>query len=287
MRRDDGVWTEEAILREVERWIWSPEGAVRIEEGRRLLVHMPRHWGRSNVWRFAVADEVRTRDLIEETIAEVRAAGSAKLVWHTSGATEPGNIGELLAEQGFKVTEELEVLAFELGDGAEPRLPRLGTPGDVTAELVRDVEGIEEASYIKARVFSSEAYEEEIDEFARGLKRLRRRGWSRRSRAAREEFALSFLAFVELNGGGKRRAVASAGLGMAGEVGRMFGAGTLVEFRGRGAYRALVLERCRVAHALGATLVLAKARVGTSGPLLRRAGFRLAGTGRQHELQLR
>lgn len=52
---------------------------------------------------------------------------------------------------------------------------------------------------------------------------------------------------------------------------RLWGATTREEFRGRGAYGALVLERCKVGRELGATLALTKANVATSGPMLERA----------------
>ncbi len=58
-----------------------------------------------------------------------------------------------------------------------------------------------------------------------------------------------------------------------GLVARLWGAGTLPRFRGRGAYRALLAERMRVARGYGATLALVKGKVDTSGPILRRAGF--------------
>ena len=74
---------------------------------------------------------------------------------------------------------------------------------------------------------------------------------------------------------------------MAGETLRLWGAATRKEVRGRGAYRALVLERCRVGIALGATLALTKANVVSSGSILERAGFRRVGTERRHVLEIR
>jgi hypothetical protein len=67
---------------------------------------------------------------------------------------------------------------------------------------------------------------------------------------------------------------------------RAAGAGTLPEYRRRGAYGGLVVERCRLAHALGATLAITKANEATSAPLLRRAGFRAIASERRHTLQI-
>lgn len=90
----------------------------------------------------------------------------------------------------------------------------------------------------------------------------------------------------EDRGNDARRAVAAAGAEIAGETVRLWGAGTLEGFRGRGAYQALVAERCRLAHSLGATLALTKANASTSAPILKRAGFRPVAGERRHVLEL-
>jgi hypothetical protein len=80
--------------------------------------------------------------------------------------------------------------------------------------------------------------------------------------------------------------VAAAGAQLVGETLRLWGAGTRRAFRGRGAYSTLVLERCRVGRHLGATLVLAKANVATSAPILECAGFYTVGVERRHVLEI-
>ena len=72
----------------------------------------------------------------------------------------------------------------------------------------------------------------------------------------------------------------------AGATVRLWGAGTRAEHRGRGAYRDPVIERCRHARALGATLALAKANTASSAPILRRAGFRPVATERRYALEM-
>ncbi len=74
---------------------------------------------------------------------------------------------------------------------------------------------------------------------------------------------------------------------MTGKTARLWGAGTLPGHnRGRGAYRALVVERCRHAHALGATLALSKANTASSAPILRNAGFRTVASERRYALKI-
>jgi GNAT superfamily N-acetyltransferase len=64
-----------------------------------------------------------------------------------------------------------------------------------------------------------------------------------------------------------------AGVSVIDGVARLWGGATVPELRGRGAYRAVLRERLRIARERGATLALVKGRVDTSGPILSRAGF--------------
>ena len=132
-----------------------PSDGVCLEDERRLLVHLPRRWGQSRVWRSAAPDEARADDLIVETIGAVRAAGGGRLIWHTGEGKSPPFMDECLAKRGFEITEELAVLAFSLVDGEGPRLPELGVPEGVTAGLVRDAAGLREALLVDSEVFSS------------------------------------------------------------------------------------------------------------------------------------
>ena len=61
--------------------------------------------------------------------------------------------------------------------------------------------------------------------------------------------------------------------GGPGRVAQLWGAVTLRQYRRRGGYRAVLAERLRLAREHGATLVLVKGRIETSGPILLRAGF--------------
>ena len=67
---------------------------------------------------------------------------------------------------------------------------------------------------------------------------------------------------------------AVGGCTLRGEVAHLWGAVTLREYRRRGAYRAVLAERVRLAHVHGATLALAKGALETSGPILLRVRVR-------------
>jgi hypothetical protein len=282
-------WTDEAVLRESERWVHVPSDGRCIEDERRLLVHLPERWGTSRVWRSWVADEERADVLIEKTVGEVRAAGGTRILWHTGDRVAPPFMDERLARHGFRKTEELEVLAFVLGDGQE-RLPRMRDPEDLSVELVRDAEALGGALLVDAEVFRSPPPTGgEFAEYAGELDELRGRERGELSGEGRS-LAMRFVAYVNYpprpEEENPRCIVAAAGAQIVGETLRLWGAGTRRASRGRGAYGALVLERCRVGRRLGATLALAKANVATSGPTLKRAGFCAVGSERRHVLEI-
>ena len=120
--------------------------------------------------------------------------------------------------------------------------------------------------------------------YLRGLSELDARR-QRRPDADGVPCALRYLALVCSRGEGQEIA-GTAGAELASETVRLWGAGTLPGHRGRGAYRALVMERCRHAHALGATLALTKANTATSAPILRNAGFRPVASERRYALKI-
>jgi GNAT superfamily N-acetyltransferase len=68
----------------------------------------------------------------------------------------------------------------------------------------------------------------------------------------------------------------AGGYTLAGEVARLWGAGVVTAFRGRGVYRALVRARLAQASGRGATLALVHAEP-TSSPILQRLGFLVYG----------
>lgn len=182
--------TDEAILRESGRRVPVPRDGVLVEEGRRLLAHLPAPWNTCRVWRSRTSSAGEAEDLIREILMEARTTGRSRVVWHTGGGVSSTFVENLLPDHGFRTAEELEVLAFELGDEPDPRLSRLDPNPNIATRIAR------------------------------------------------------------------------------------------------GAYRALVVERCRTAHTIGATLALTKANTRTSAPLLAASGFRPVAHERRHVLDL-
>jgi hypothetical protein len=97
---------------------------------------------------------------------------------------------------------------------------------------------------------------------------------------------LRYLALVRNRRGEGQEVAGTAGAELTGKTARLWGAGTLPEHRGRGAYRALVMERCRHAHALGATLALTKVNIASSAPILRNAGLHPVASERRYALKM-
>ena len=277
-----GRWTDEAVLRESERWVHVPASGTLIEDGERFLVHTPGSRGVSRVWR-AWPTRDRAEALILETMEEVRESGGGRLVWHTGDAISPPFMDDLLSRHGFEKTEDLEVLAFDLGDGPQPNLPQLDVPADIYVNLVRAETEILKAHAIASRIFpnSPDLTEPEIRAYLRDIE-----GLERQPPEPDDALTLRFLASLRDQWQGPEKVVATAGAQLVEETVRLWGSGTLVEHRRRGAYRALVVERCRFAHALGATLALTKANTLTSASLLRSAGFRPVASERRHTLQI-
>ena len=280
-------WSDGAILRESERWIHVPPDGALVEDGERLLVHLPGHQGPSRVWR-SWPERGRAEAVISETVEEVRAAGGSRVVWHTGDAISPPFMDDLLAKHGFEKTEDLEVLAFALGEDPQPRRPRLPGAIDIRADLIRDEARFRAAYAIESRIFPNAPTltERGIRGYLRGLETLELQRFRRSLDDRHGPHTFRFLAFVQDPQNGRRTAVATAGAQLAGKTVRLWGAGTLAEYRGRGAYGALIVERCNFARGLGATLALTKANTSSSVPILRKAGFRPVATERRHALRI-
>ena len=175
------------------------------------------------------------------------------MAWWVSSATLPPDTEAVLRARGGKRIDAVRILARELdGDQAD-----LAVPADASVELVADERAFRAASMITVRGWGRKeptgaALAREFAEAVRDLET-----WS------------SFRMLASVGG----EPAACGGCPLRDEVAHLWGAVTLREYRRRGAYRAVLAERLRLARAHGATLALVKGRVATSGPILLRAGF--------------
>jgi hypothetical protein len=257
-------WTPRRVLEAAAAMDWEPEGATVVRTDDYRLIRYPDWVVSPNfpaahvTWSRPVR---RVDELLGEVAARVRGWGLPGVAWWVSagrlsdGTEEapPGGTEQALRARGAELTESARVLACELGD----HLPDLHVPADVAVELVQDERTFQMASDITVQGW--ERTEPDGAEFARQLAE------------AIQDLANWFNFRTVATVGGEP--ASTGGCTLAGAVAQLWGGVTLPPFRRRGAYRAVLAERLRLARDHGATLALVKGRSLTSAPILLRAGF--------------
>jgi hypothetical protein len=249
-------WTPRQVLDAAAASQWCPDGAVEVLTDDYRLIRYP-DWALDP--SFPAAQVTRSRsersaaELIAEVAERVRRWGKPGVAWWVSSATLPPGTEAALRAAGGRQIDAVQILARELdGDDAGP-----AGSGDVSVALVAGERTFRAASMITVRGWGREEptraalareYAEAVTDLA---------AWS------------SFRVLASVRG----EPAAVGGCTLRGEVAHLWGAVTLREYRRRGAYRAVLAERLRLARAHGATLALVKGRVETSGPILLRSGF--------------
>jgi hypothetical protein len=249
-------WTTERVLAAAAAMEWCPEGSVEIRTDDYRFIRYP-DWVVNPTFPAAHVTWSRTTRPLDDVISEVSALARdwalAGVAWWVSPASRPHHTAEVLRARGAAMTDEAQVLAREL----TPAEPEANLPAGVTIELVRDERTFRAASDVTVQ------------------------GWQR-PRPDQSEFARQFdQALHDLEHWSSFRVVASVdgdpastgGCTLAGNVAQLWGAVTLSPFRHRGAYRAVLAERLRLARQHGAELALVKGRATTSAPILLRSGF--------------
>ena len=207
----------------------------------------------------AAEQPLRLRGFLPQT----RTWGLSEVSWRVSAIT-PAEIERTLVAKGATLSEVYRVLAYDLCSG----LPELDYPDDLVVELVSDESRLRSAMLVNGEGWGSPRLTGA--EFAQQLERmtLQLETWS------------GFRVLVSIGG----EPVATGGCTLTGGVAHLLGSVTLPAWRRRGAYRAVLSERLRLASQSGARLALVKGRVETSAPILRRAGFDDYGEERRYRL---
>jgi hypothetical protein len=237
---------------------WCPDGAVEVLTDDYRLIRYP-DWALDPAFPAAQVTRSRSERAAAEVIGEVaervRRWGKPGVAWWVSSATRPPDTEAALRAAGGKQIDAVQILAREL-DGDDDYAGPAGS-GDVSVALVAGERTFRAASMVAVRGWGrkeptgaalAREYAEAVTDLA---------AWS------------SFRVLASVRG----EPAAVGGCTLHGEVAHLWGAVTLREYRRRGAYRAVLAERLRLARAHGATLALAKGRVETSGPILLRSGF--------------
>lgn len=151
------MWSDARLLCEFERWVWFPPDGTAFEDAESLLSIWPGpdphgtvHWSRvapgPNV-------KARARELIERMRVRAVQAGGKRLRWNVRRSTQPPQTAALLEQVGFSVVEELNLLNWELGEDAEPRLLSIAAAPDATVELARDAATLRACHELGAELF--------------------------------------------------------------------------------------------------------------------------------------
>jgi len=263
------AWTDDRVWDAVEAWRWAPPSSKRVLTGDYELIVTPGSYALTYAYGLSVEDPSRVGSVLGELKSTVVSLGGTGVRVRVTPRSKPSDLAEALTNQGYRLTESTEVLAWELREpGGAPRSPSFRQPeGIVVREISSDVD-YESYHELTASVFGDPRPTDETlkafgEEFHR---RVHDRGHSDRFLARKDEVPVGL-----------------AGMEIVEGVARMFGAGVLPEHRGSGVYGLLVRCRCEEAARRGATLALVTARVGTSGPILKHHGFRPVGILRQFE----
>ena len=249
-------WTPQRVLDAAAGMEWVPEGTIEMRTDDYRLVRY-RDVVLDPAFRAAQVTWSRSTrplgEVIDEIAGHVRGWALPGVAWWVSDASQPANTDEALCDRGADLIDAVQVLACELGGG----LPKLDVPTDVVVELVRDERTFRAATAVTVQGWERAGLDEA--EIARQL-----------SEALRDLETWSSFRMVALV---DDEPVSTGGCTLVGEVAQLWGAATLPASRGRGAYRAVLAERLRLAREHGATLALVKGRALDSGPILLRAGF--------------
>ncbi len=254
---------------EAARWVWVPEGADEHQTAEYRLIRYPDRYCDPTFPPAQVAwsKGVRPADeLIDDVAAHTRDWGLSEVSWAVSEFTAPSDTEHVLVARGAALRETYRVLAYDFSDG----LPQLEIPDKAVAELVSDEPRLRAAMFVNAEGWGSQPLDDA--ELARELERMARElsMWS------------SFRVLVSFGD----EPVATGGCTFVGNTAHLLGSVTLPGWRRRGAYRAVLAERLRLASQNGAIMAVVKGRVDTSAPTLERAGFVDYGEERRYRLRL-
>lgn len=248
---------------------WYPPSSTRVTEENYELAVTPGSSDLTWIYGFHAPDARHATRLLEEIRAKVQSLGGTGARIMVAPNAQPPGLGDLLVNFRFELKESAELLAYDLRDehGAA-RLPSFRPVPGLTLREITTREEYEIVTNLTRTIFDLPTPSAEVRAgFLESYERqVRETGHSER--------------FLALEG---PRAAGTAGLALEGAVALLWGSGVLPEFRGRGIYGALVAARCRSAVQRGAEIACTTARTGTSGPILKRHGFRVVGPHRVYE----
>jgi GNAT superfamily N-acetyltransferase len=256
-------WSDSQVWDAVVAHRWYPPSCQRVRAENYELAVTPGSNTFTWVYGFEASDLSEADRLLTEIRAAIESRGGTGARIQVTPESQPAGLAKLLERHGFRPLEAAEVLVWELHDASGvPTLPAFRpAPGLEIRESVSEPD-YDASQDLLTAIFHTPAPPAGARAAFLADYREKIRGTGHSDR---------FLAFVD------SRAVGCAGLELDGRVALLWGTGVLPEYRGRGIYGRLVEARSRSAVERGAEIVLVMAQTGTSGPILKRHGFRLVG----------
>ncbi|GAB2474769.1 hypothetical protein GCM10007967_32970 [Xylanimonas ulmi] len=259
------------MLQAAADWSWIPDDAQSVESDFRIIRYP--QWSGIGVIA-SRADSTRdAAALLDASLDQTRLWGRPSVGWWATDDDRPADLEQTLIRRRATLEDTVDVLALRLDT-----LPDLAVPTSVTAEVVTTreqrlaVDAVDVAVW-RQQPLTQERLEADLGEGERDL-------------AARAGFRVLGRVGDGLAAAAGGCTLAAGPEAAAGKVARLWGAGTLPDQRGKGAYRAVLAERLRIAREWGATLALVKGRIETSGPILARCGFTRYGGERLYRLHV-
>lgn len=251
----------QSVLAASNDWVWVPDGAMHVRTDDVIVIAYP-DWFMTPTGARVLDTERDPAQLVDEVNDIVRGWGRDRVWWTVSDTTRPPALEPELLRRGASVTTRMDVLAVPLGGG----VPDLAVPHDLEVRRVVDAQGVRDFYLVNNDAFRgpAETTDEQV-EFA--LTEL--------TGGLRDDSVGRVVSYVDGHPAG------AGGWALFGAVCRLWGGATHSDFRRRGAYRAVLAERLRIAALRGATLGLTHGVVDTSSPILRRSGFTCYGEQRQ------
>lgn len=263
------TWTKTQVLAASDAWRWVPPGAESFEVDGVQVVDYP-DWAFTPFYVTPLATGRRISKvpaLIDAVSDAGRERGKPKATWWISPSTRPARFGDALLAAGATLTDTCDIHAFDLTH----RLPDVGEIDGITTELVSDERTLDDYTFVGDAVWGTVDADDD----------------RRAAQLAEVAVPVGEQQGCRVIGYADGEPVAMGGLEVVDGVARLYGAATLESARGRGAYRAVLLHRLRVARdELAATLALVHAKVGTSGPIVQQCGFTAYGRAYSYDLEL-
>jgi GNAT superfamily N-acetyltransferase len=264
-------WSDSQVWEALGANRWNPPSSQRVVAENYELAVTPGSWTLTWIYGFSAKDTAHAEHLLDEIRQKVEAiGGTGARIWVTP-QSRPEGLAGILERRGFKPTSQVEVLACDLRDeqGA-PRPPEFRPAPEFAIREITTEKELDSYQALVATIFGDPGPSPEI----------------------RASFVASFLKTVRESGHSNQylafdgeQAVGIGGLTGIGGAAILWGAGVLESHRGRGIYGQLVASRCRSALERGMETAIVVARTGTSGPILKRHGFRTVGPLATYEVQ--